>query len=114
MRVRVLFIVVITVVVGGYALIRLRSTAHTAASPQDEFVSAVSVPTRIDFTTQVKPILVRCQPCHFSGGSMYEKLPFDRPETVTKLGEKLFTRIQSDNERQIIREFLSQNPSTEK
>ena len=39
---------------------------------------------------------------------MYEQLPFDKPETVQKLGEKLFSRIQKENERKIIREFLAQ------
>jgi hypothetical protein len=45
---------------------------------------------------------------------MYERLPFDRPETVIKLGEKLFTRIRAENERQIIREFLAENQSNKK
>ena len=45
---------------------------------------------------------------------MYERLPFDRPETVTQLGEKLFSRIQAENERKIIREFLAQNQSNNK
>jgi hypothetical protein len=39
---------------------------------------------------------------------MYERLPFDRPETITKLGEKLFIRISDEKERQLIREFLTQ------
>jgi hypothetical protein len=42
---------------------------------------------------------------------MYERLPFDRPETVHKLGEKLFSRINAENERKIIREFLAQEGS---
>jgi len=109
MRVRVLLLVVIMVIAGGYAFVLFRSAAHTAESPLSEAISSDPGSTRIDFTTQVRPILARCQPCHFSGGTMYERLPFDRPETVTKLGEKLFTRIQSDNERKIIREFLDQN-----
>src|SRR6476620_2343545 len=42
----------------------------------------------VDFTTHGKPILqARCQPCHFSGGVMYARLPFDRPETIRTLGE---------------------------
>ncbi len=110
MRVRILILVVI-MIVGGYALVRVRSASHTAALPLVESVSAGAVPPKVDFTTEVRPILARCQPCHFSGGKMYEELPFDRAETVTKLGEKLFTRIKSDNERKIIREFLSQNQS---
>jgi hypothetical protein len=61
------------------------------------------------FASDIRPILEsRCQPCHFQGGQMYEKLPFDKPETITKLGTKLFTRIKNEDERRIIKEFLSE------
>ena len=39
---------------------------------------------------------------------MYEKLPFDKPETITKLGTKLFTRIENEDQQRVIREFLSE------
>jgi hypothetical protein len=71
--------------------------------------SGVTTPNRVDFATQVKPILVtRCEGCHFPGGKMYQRLPFDRAETVKTLGEKLFTRLKDENDRRVIREFLSQ------
>ena len=70
---------------------------------------ANSSAAKIDFAMHVKPILqTRCQPCHFSGGVMYARLPFDRSETIKTLGEKLFTRIKDENERRIIRDFLAQ------
>jgi hypothetical protein len=60
-----------------------------------------------DFDRDVKPILqARCQPCHFQGGKVYDKLPFDRAETIKKLGTKLFTRIKDEKEQRVIREFL--------
>jgi hypothetical protein len=66
-------------------------------------------PARIDFNTQIRPILEsRCTPCHFAGGTMYERLPFDRPETIEKLGTKLFTRIKDEQEQRLIRDFLAQ------
>jgi hypothetical protein len=68
-----------------------------------------TAPLKIDFSTQVKPILeARCQPCHFSGGKVYAKMPFDRPETIKTMGTKLFTRIKDENERRLIRDFLAQ------
>jgi len=71
-------------------------------------VSATS--PKVDFATQIEPLLKsRCQPCHFSGGKVYDKLPFDRPNTIKTLGTKLFTRIQDENERKLIREFLAQD-----
>lgn len=65
-------------------------------------------PKDVDFARDVRPILEkRCQPCHFTGGRMYTQLPFDRPETVDKLGTKLFTRIKKDEEQAVIRAFLA-------
>ena len=70
-----------------------------------------STEPRVDFAKDVRPILEsRCQPCHFPGGKMYAKLPFDRPETIQKLGPKLFTRIKDEKQQKVIRAFL-QEPS---
>jgi hypothetical protein len=66
---------------------------------------------RVDFETQLKPIFKsKCMPCHFSGGQMYDRLPFDKPETIRKLGTKLFTRIKEENDRRLIEDFLAQTP----
>src|SRR6266849_1588654 len=61
-----------------------------------------------DFDSDIKPIFQsRCMPCHFQGGKVYDKLPFDKPETISKLGTKLFTRIKDEKEQRMIREFLA-------
>lgn len=39
---------------------------------------------------------------------MYDRLPFDRPQTIVRLGTKLFTRIRDENKRELIRQFLAQ------
>ena len=66
---------------------------------------------RVDFDTQVKPIFQsKCMPCHFSGGQMYDRLPFDKPDTIKKLGFKVFTRIKEENDRRLIEDFLTQSP----
>ena len=63
----------------------------------------------VDFDKQIEPIFkAKCQPCHFPGGTMYAKRPFDRPATIVALGEKLFTRIKDEHEREIIRTFLAE------
>ena len=68
---------------------------------------------RPTFASDIRPILEsRCQPCHFQGGQMYEKLPFDKPETITKLGTKLFTRIKNEDQQRLIREFLSEQSAS--
>lgn len=63
----------------------------------------------VDFEKQVRPILeARCQPCHFPGGKMYGRMPFDRPQTIRTLGTKMFTRIKDEREQAILRAFLAQ------
>jgi hypothetical protein len=79
--------------------------------PAKVAVPAPPAPPGVDFVRDVRPILeARCQPCHFTGGRMYESLPFDREETVHRLGEKLFTRIKAEDERRLIRDLLSRAP----
>jgi hypothetical protein len=71
--------------------------------------STQTVAERPTFASDIRPMLQSsCQPCHFQGGQMYEKLPFDKPETITKLGTKLFTRIKNEDQQRVIREFLSE------
>jgi hypothetical protein len=85
-----------------------------AAAPPPEASPSVAkmspdAPPRVDFNSDVKPILeARCQPCHFPGGVMYERRPFDRPETITALGTKLFTRLKDEDEQRVISVFLAQ------
>jgi hypothetical protein len=80
-------------------------SAPMAAKP----LPSETPPPRVDFDTQVRPILEsRCTPCHFEGGTMYQRLPFDKPETIKTLGTKLFTRIKDDKEQRLIRDFLAQ------
>src|SRR6266436_2820410 len=62
-------------------------------------LSIASTATKPDFATEIKPVFqARCQPCHFQGGKVYDKMPFDRPETINRLGAKLFTRIKEEKE----------------
>lgn len=70
-----------------------------------------SLQSHVDFDSQVKPILqTRCTPCHFPGGVMHAKLPFDQARTIHDLGEKLFTRIKDEQEQALLRTFLTQAP----
>ena len=107
MRISAVLLVLTTAVI-SYSWGRTIGVSAIPASVQP--ISHVSIiSSRVDFATQVEPILKsRCQGCHFPGGKMYDKLPFDRPETIKHLGTKLFTRISDENDRKVIREFLSQ------
>jgi hypothetical protein len=63
----------------------------------------------INFTSQVQPILIRnCSPCHFTGGKMYERMPFDKDTTIIHHETGVLKRIKGD-ENALIKTFISQN-----
>lgn len=75
---------------------------------------AAPASSQAEFEARVMPILVeRCSPCHFEGGRMYDRLPFDRAGTIQVLGTALFTRIRDEEERRVIRDFLGIGAETD-
>jgi hypothetical protein len=89
---------------GSLAVILILASCLLASSPTPQLK-----PQPVDFQAQIRPILEkRCQPCHFTGGKMYEKMPFDRPQTIRTLGEKMFTRIKDPKEQALLRAFLAE------
>jgi hypothetical protein len=50
------------------------------------------------FGTAVRPVLrARCAPCHEPGGALYERLPFDRPETLASHRDGALKRLKGDD-----------------
>jgi hypothetical protein len=92
------------------------TAAHESARPESTpnpsptaSPSPSPTPERIDFATQVRPVLEeKCTPCHFPGGRMYERLPFDREGTIRVLGTQIFTRLRDPVEQDLLRNFLAQ------
>jgi hypothetical protein len=104
-----LLITSIAVMLVAGVFLALRPHARNATATELSWSRSNSNP---DFETDIKPIFqARCQPCHFQGGQVYQKLPFDKPETITRLGTKLFTRIKDEKERRLIQEFLDASKS---
>jgi len=64
----------------------------------------------IDFSRQVQPILkANCSPCHFPGGKLYEKLPFDNGNTIVTHEAGIFRRIKKEEDVKVISQYISQN-----
>jgi hypothetical protein len=85
----------------------------SSATMNKPTTSTQTLTERPTFASDIRPMLESsCQPCHFQGGKMYEKLPFDKAETITKLGTKLFTRIKNEDQQCVIREFLSEQSAS--
>lgn len=68
---------------------------------------AAAAPAPVRFEADVAPILSRCRPCHYPGGVMHGRLPFDDEAAVRKAGEKLFTRVKDEKERAVLRRFFA-------
>ena len=64
----------------------------------------------VNFKTQVLPILKKnCSPCHFPGGKMYTKMPFDSARTLLSHEAGIIRRIRDEKEKSVINEYLNQN-----
>lgn len=109
MRVVLFLIAMVLLLVESGGMAKPARTVASITSASAE--AAPASKAKVDFDTQVKPIFQsKCMPCHFSGGQMYDRLPFDQPATIKKLGFKVFTRIKEDNDRRLIEDFLTQSP----
>lgn len=103
---------VLVAVLAAFGCVRATPAAAVAeepvaSAPTEDEPAAAPAPAFAD----VQPIVERCRPCHFPGGKKYEDLPFDRPETLDALGEKLFTRIKDEDEQALLRAFLARKKS---
>ena len=64
------------------------------------------------FASSVEPILTaHCSPCHFPGGKMYDRLPFDRPETLASHRDGALRRLKGDD-RAAFEAWLKTMPSS--
>ena len=81
---------------------------HTPQASPHEFKTADSTHV-IVFKTEIQPIFTsHCTPCHFTGGKMYEKLPFDKEETIVEHEAGILKRIKDEKETALIKEFVAQ------
>jgi hypothetical protein len=87
------------------------TAAADASAPAPAPVAATGPGTtgRVDFEAQVLPLLQqKCSPCHFQGGRMYGRLPFDQEGTIRVLGTQMFSRLRDPLDQELIRTWLEQ------
>jgi hypothetical protein len=92
---------------------RSDSPADGRAGPAAPGAADAAAPgSPADFSARARPLLQeRCSPCHFPGGSMHDRLPFDDEPTVRRLGEALFTRVRDAEGRALLEAFLASAPA---
>jgi len=65
---------------------------------------------RIGFKTQMIPLLQKkCSPCHFAGGKMYAKMPFDNPATILSHQTGILKRMKEQPAAALIKQFVQQH-----
>jgi len=63
--------------------------------------------TLYTYQKNILPLLqANCNPCHFPGGKVYKKLPFDNYKTVATLGKKLNTRLKEKGQQDLINKWV--------
>ncbi|MES1218308.1 MAG: hypothetical protein ABUT20_22570 [Bacteroidota bacterium] len=75
-------------------------------------ISSTAIPgsDSINYQTQIVPILEKkCTPCHFPGGKMYERMPFDKGETIISHETGVLKRIKDEDQVSLIKQFIAQN-----
>jgi hypothetical protein len=85
------------------------SAATPAETPAPVAATGPGTTGRVDFAAQVLPLLQqKCSPCHFQGGRMYGRLPFDQEGTIRVLGTQMFSRLRDPLDQELIRTYLEQ------
>jgi len=85
----------------------LRSS--TKKSTRISTQKTIKLEDTIHFTSQIQPILEKnCSPCHFTGGKMYERMPFNKDTTIINHEAGILRRIKGE-ENLIIKTFIDQN-----
>ena len=98
------------IILSSAMLVQTCIIQNTGNKPLSENKSIQKTEEKIDFEKQVKPIFVKnCSPCHFTGGKMYEKLPFDKDTTILNHHEAILKRIKNEEENKLLKSFVLQN-----
>ena len=86
---------------------------NVKAEKKSKIVSGVN--DTINYKTQVLPILQKkCTPCHFPGGKMYERMPFDNSQTIVGHEAGVLKRFKDEQEIALIKQFIQQNKNAAK
>jgi hypothetical protein len=64
----------------------------------------------VNYNTQMIPLLQKkCSPCHFPGGKMYTKMPFDNATTIISHEAGVLKRFSDEREIAMIKQFIHQS-----
>ena len=83
-----------------------RPAARAKSAPSAAPTPAAAGGTDEAFHASVEPLLLtRCSPCHAPGGKMYDKMPFDKADTIRSHAPGTLKRLKGDD-RETVRAWL--------
>ena len=92
----------------GFSATILALSVSILAHPSPRSSQDKDSPKPVTFSADIAPLLAaKCQPCHFKGGKVFDKLPFDQYKTVVKLAPRLHTRLKGEDE-QLVARWIAQ------
>src|SRR5258705_1242616 len=79
-----------------------------ASKPAGEAHSIASEMTdTVNYNKELLPVLQKkCSPCHFAGGKMYERMPFDNSFTIVSHEAGVLKRFKDEQEIALIKQFI--------
>ena len=84
--------------------------SRTEQKPEKKDNNVLLAADIINFQKKVMPIFQKnCTPCHFPGGKMYARMPFDKGETILNHEAGILKRIKKEDEQSLIKQFIQQN-----
>jgi len=109
----------IIVLLLGWAVISSNKQDYTSpsesAATKPSGTPVMNSTAQVSFENDVLPIFkTNCNPCHFPGGKMYDRMPFDKPATILSHSDGILKRIKKDEQAAVIRQFVSQNAESSK
>lgn len=70
---------------------------YSTQQNQDKSKANSTKNTTLTFQSDILPLLKKnCMPCHFAGGTVYDRYPFENYKTVFALRKRLHTRLKSE------------------
>ena len=101
---------ILLIILTSFFLMQTCINQNTSSKLLAEKDTKQKMEEKMDFEKQVKPIFIKnCSPCHFTGGKMYAKLPFDKDTTILNHHQAILKRIKNEEENATIRSFVLQN-----
>ena len=85
------------------------------AGQKEMMTSRSPVVDSINYALQIQPLLQqKCSPCHFTGGKMYERMPFDKGATIINHEEGIVRRLSKDQDLVLlIKQYIAQGKSSQ-